>query len=114
MNRARMVGRRLAVAVMLGMLLGMAVRAAGAPVEQWGIHEIELRGPSAGNPFVDVELSARFLQGERAITVSGFYDGDGIYRVRFMPERRGEWRYETRSNRAELNGKKIGPHGTIG
>ena len=35
----------------------------------------------------------------------GFYDGDGIYRVRFMPDTQGEWRYHTRSNRAELDGK---------
>src|SRR5262249_3305345 len=33
-------------------------------------------------------------------------DGDGVYRVRFMPEAQGEWQYETKSNRAELNGKK--------
>src|SRR5262249_11900045 len=33
------------------------------------------------------------------------YDGDGVYRLRFMPDRPGAWRYTTRSNRAELDGK---------
>jgi hypothetical protein len=55
---------------------------------------------------VDVELSARFTQGGRSVTVPGFYDGDGVYRIRFMPEQVGEYAYQTRSNKAELDGKK--------
>jgi hypothetical protein len=77
----------------------------GATVEQWGIFEITLKGPDSGNPFLGVELSARFTQGDRSVLVSGFYDGGGVYRIRFMPDAQGEWRYQTRSNRAELNGK---------
>src|SRR5690348_11484506 len=73
-------------------------------VEQWGVAEVVLRGPSGGNPFTEVALSARFSQGDHAMDVAGFYDGDGVYRVRFMPDRPGEWRYATRSNRVELNG----------
>jgi hypothetical protein len=57
------------------------------------------------NPFRDVTLEAAFTQGERTIRVAGFYDGDGTYRVRLMPDRLGEWRYQTTSNRSELNGK---------
>ena len=78
---------------------------AGAEVEQWGLFEITLNGPDGGNPFVEVELSARFTQGDRSVTVAGFYDGGGTYRVRFMPPSAGEWRYETASNRAPLHGK---------
>jgi hypothetical protein len=77
----------------------------GRPVERWGIFEVALQGPSAGNPFVEVEFSARFAKGDRSLTVPGFYDGGGTYRVRFMPESEGEWRYETVSNRHELAGK---------
>lgn len=73
-------------------------------VEQWGMFEIELAGPSDGNPFLDVELSAVFTEGDNSLTVPGFYDGDGIYRVRFMPNRTGEWHYVTRSNRVQLEG----------
>ena len=78
---------------------------AAASVEQWDIFEVALKGPTDGNPFVDVTFSARFTQGGVSKEVAGFYDGDGMYRVRFMPEQAGEWRYETKSNRAELNGK---------
>ncbi len=93
------------------------------PVERWGVFELSLRGPDSGNPFVDVELSARFHQGDRSFNVDGFYDGKGDYRIRFMPDAVGEWRYETRSNRDALNGRNgafaVGPprpgnHGPVG
>jgi hypothetical protein len=89
------------VALAAGMVLGQAA----AEVEQWGIFEISLKGPTTGNPFLEVNLSARFTQGDQTVEVTGFYDGDGNYRIRFMPEKLGEWRYVTKSNRAELNGK---------
>src|SRR5688500_7526048 len=77
---------------------------AASSVEQWDLFEVSLSGPSAGNPFTDVEFSARFTQGARSLSAAGFYDG-GMYRVRFMPDTVGEWRYETRSNRPELDAK---------
>ena len=73
--------------------------------EQWGIFELSLTGSAAGNPFLDVQFSAHFSYKHRTIEVDGFYDGDGVYRVRFMPDVQGEWRYVTHSNLAELNGK---------
>jgi hypothetical protein len=83
-------------------------------IEQWDVFELALPGPggpggpggaSGGNPFTDVELSARFTNGKREVRVTGFYDGGGTYRVRFMPDAAGEWRYATESNRKELAGK---------
>jgi hypothetical protein len=76
-----------------------------ADVEQWGIFEVALQGPADGNPYVDVLLSATFTQGETKLTVAGFYDGDGTYRVRFMPPTQREWAYTTASNRPELDAK---------
>jgi hypothetical protein len=76
-----------------------------ADVERWGRYELSLPGPAAGNPFVEVEFAATFIQGDRRVRVGGFYDGDGMYCVRFMPEATGEWSYTTSSNRPELNGK---------
>ena len=73
-------------------------------VECWDVFEVSFKGPSAGNPFLDVELSARFTQAGRAFTPSGFYDGDGVYRIRFMPDSIGPWSYVTESNREELDG----------
>lgn len=76
----------------------------GAEIEQWGIFELALQGSAAGNPYLDVELTAQFSYKHRVIEVDGFYDGDGIYRIRFMPDTQGTWRYSTQSNRDELNG----------
>src|SRR5450756_1539233 len=87
---------------------GLFIWAAGAEstVEQWGMFEVALHGPTNGNPFIDVKFGAQFKQGDFVVAADGFYDGDGIYRVRFMPEKTGEWRYETVSSARALNGKK--------
>ncbi len=82
-----------------------ALAAEPPQVELWDRFELNLTGPSSGNPFLEVELNARFTQGNTTINVTGFYDGEGQYRVRFMPEKTGEWRYITRSNRKALDGK---------
>jgi hypothetical protein len=100
-----------------------AAPAAPGTVEQWDVFEIALTGPTDGNPFVDVRFTAAFTDGSRTIEVNGFYDGDGIYRVRFMPDHPGEWRYETHSNRWPLTGRQgsfrvtspsPGNHGPVG
>lgn len=72
-------------------------------VEQWGVFELALRSRSDGNPFMDVDFTAQFSDGQRSVDINGFYDGDGIFRVRFMPDAQGEWSYRTASNRAELD-----------
>jgi Domain of unknown function (DUF5060)/Domain of unknown function (DUF5605)/Protein of unknown function (DUF4038) len=98
--------RSLAIFLLLVLaVVSRSAAAAPANVEQWGIFEVSFVGPSDGNPFVDVELSARFSSQNSSVNVHGFYDGDGVYRIRFMPPSEGTWRFETRSNRAELAGK---------
>lgn len=89
-----------------GLWLASAVAPAAEPVEQWGTFEIALSGPADGNPFLDVDVAADFTHGTKSVTVPGFYDGDGIYRVRFMPDETGEWRYVTHSNRPELSDRE--------
>ena len=83
-----------------GLTGNAAMAATEKEVEQWGVFEMELHGPAEGNPFVDVSLSAEFSLLEqpdaRRINVPGFYDGDGTYRLRFMPDRQGVWQYTTR------------------
>ena len=75
-------------------------------IEQFDIYEFNLKGPSNGNPFIDVSLAAVFTLGYRSVEVEGFYDGEGDYKVRFMPDTVGEWLYHTKSNGKALNGKK--------
>jgi len=75
-------------------------------VEQWNIFELSLNGPQNGNPFLDVALTGRFSHADRVIEVNGFYDGDGKYIIRFMPDALGEWSYVTKSGEKSLDNKK--------
>lgn len=73
-------------------------------IEKWDIFELTLHGQETGNPFLDSSLEADFTQGSRQVHVSGFYDGGGVFKLRFMPESEGEWTYTTTSNIPEFNG----------
>ena len=98
-------GRLYFAFTVLAGLVCATVASAEDSVEQWGRFELAMKGPTNGNPFLDVSFSARFFQGPTSIESAGFYDGEGSYRVRFMPGAPGDWRYITRSSAAELNGK---------
>lgn len=76
-----------------------------ATVRKWEIFESAWKGPADGNPFVDVTLTAEFRHGGRRIAVGGFYDGDGVYRIRFMPDETGSWDFATHSNAPALDGR---------
>ena len=120
--------RRQAVALPLGLAVaGMAVSGALAGedgVERWGVHEIVLQGPTGGNPFVDVQLSATFRGPDgREVVAGGFHDGGDVYRVRFSPGLVGAWTWSTASNAQALNGRsgrfdvvpaRAGNHGPVG
>lgn len=72
-------------------------------VEKWGIFEITLHSLYDGNPFTDVGITCEFKYKNRTIEVEGFYDGDNIYKFRFMPDKEGKWIFKTKSNIDELN-----------
>lgn len=74
-----------------------------AKVPVYGIFELTYPGPANGNPFSDVTLTAEFSLDHRTVKVTGFYDGGGKYKIRFMPDTQGIWRFRTISNRYELS-----------
>ncbi|WP_407945769.1 DUF5605 domain-containing protein [Paenibacillus puerhi] len=91
-------------------------------IERWGLFELTLAGPAAGNPYKDVAVSACFRHRHRSLEVTGFYDGDGSYKIRFMPDIEGVWTYTVSSSHAELSGAagqfvctpaKEGNHGPV-
>lgn len=54
------------------------------------------------NPFVDVRLDADFVgPNGQVLTLPGFHDGSGTWRVRFSPGETGTWRYTFRSTPAD-------------
>lgn len=75
-------------------------------VEQYTVFELDLNGPFGGNPFLDVQLSAEFKFRSRVCYCEGFYDGDGIFKIRFMPDEPGNWTFITKSNVKQLDSKK--------
>lgn len=75
--------------------------------EQYKIYEVELSGTAEGNPYQDIWLKALFTNGTDTAEVNGFYCGDGVYKVRFMPGAQGSWTAVTKSNDATLNGVEL-------
>lgn len=47
---------------------------------------------------LDISIRAEFKYKNKKVEVEGFYDGDGIYKIRFMPDSEGEWSFTTASN----------------
>ncbi len=72
-------------------------------IKKYDIFEASFSAACEGNPFKDVTLTATFSHGGQNVGVHGFYDGDGTWRVRFMPQEEGEWTYATSSNLAALD-----------
>ncbi len=72
---------------------------------RWDYVELSFSGPTAGNPFLDVQLSATLRYKSLTRTIPGFYDGAGVYKIRLMPTELGAWTWETASNAPALSGK---------
>ena len=92
---------------MMMMTLAMALLSSLATIEKWGQWEQSWTGPMSDNPFTDVVLTVelRCPLASASTTVRGFYDGEGLYKARFMPSHTGTWRFQTHSNVAALDGK---------
>ena len=70
-------------------------------IEKWGIFEVTVSGPKEGNPFCDQWIKGTFCCKNEKKTVDGFYDGDGTYRVRFMPSFTDEYTFEIEARSEE-------------
>ena len=100
--------RILSFSLILIATAGRPIACSGADlptVEKWSIFELTLNGHTDGNPYLESRFYARFYYGDKFVKTTGFYDGNGVYRIRFMPDKEGKWRYVTRSPNPELNGK---------
>eukprot|EP01084_Bolivina_argentea_P160253 279078_1 len=78
-------------------------------IEIWYPFQLTETGPQENatiNPFEDYDFGANFTITNLSFYVYGFYDGNGKYKVRFMPNTLGEWNYITWSNVKSLNGIK--------
>lgn len=76
---------------------------------RWGIYEVALDGPKEGNPFTEQRVTGTFHSINETVSCDGFYDGDGIYRIRFMPSFEGEYTYQIQTT----FGKEYEGHFTV-
>lgn len=71
-------------------------------VPLYGTLEIKCSGISDGSPFTERSIYAE-ISGAESKTVRGFYDGDGVYIVRFMPQTIGEYSFRICGNFSEVS-----------
>jgi hypothetical protein len=101
----------LSVAAFMLTSAGVAASQTGmaSKVERWGMQEIVLHSSRPyQNPFREVNLSAKFTCPGEQKTVTGFYDGDSTWKVRFMPQQLGRCEFQTTSNDPEMNNQSGG------
>ena len=64
-------------------------------MKQYEMMELEYQAPAPAGSAVDVDLTATFTSSDgHSQTVSGFYAGNGEYRVRFYPRFAGQYHYQ--------------------
>ena len=67
-------------------------------VEKWGVFELSCEGTAEGNPFSERNITAEFVSKSEHKTVAGFYDGGGVYKMRFMPSFEETYRFSVSGN----------------
>jgi hypothetical protein len=73
---------------------------------QWNVVDLGFRVQTAPSEPADVDFSATFSnQSNARFEVSGFFNGDNEYVIRFTPAAAGTWDYVTHSSNPELDGR---------
>ncbi len=66
-------------------------------MRQYEIFELVFSGPEPESSHVQVPVEANFCIGNQEKTVKGFYAGNGVYKVRFLPEETGIYTWKVES-----------------
>ena len=67
-------------------------------IEVWDVFSLRLHSDTKyDNPFREVSVEAEFSRGTKTVRIEGFYDGEGDWIIRFMPQEAGEWEFVTYS-----------------
>ncbi len=76
----------------------------GAKISRWGQFEIALKSDQVfSNPFTEVLVESIFSNGSHQKRIRGFFDGNGMWRIRFMPTEEGVWNFTVNSNIKEFD-----------
>ena len=83
---------------LLFVALAIAAPSADESVPQWGRFEAAFTAAEDTSP--DAEFAVEFTSpSDRRRTVPGFWDGGRTWRVRFLPDEEGTWRFRSRAKR---------------
>ena len=87
-------------------------------MQQYQTFELTFQGPKLTESWSRPDLQAVFTNGTISRTVKGFYDGEGRYVIRFLPEIPGTWRWQV-SGLLTASGEEVcepaapGAHGLV-
>ncbi len=86
-------------------------------MKQYKMFELAFPGEALTDKWAQIDLTAEFTCGDTVKSVKGFYDGDGRYIVRFLPEIPGEWHWKV-SGKVNAGGTEVcepadGAHGLV-
>ncbi|MDO4647991.1 MAG: DUF4038 domain-containing protein [Eubacteriales bacterium] len=76
-------------------------------MRQYETFELTFKGNAPEENWVNVDLSATFRWGDTEKTVKGFYAGEDTYKIRFLPECTGTYKWKVDTS-LELNGRLAG------
>ena len=86
-------------------------------MRQYETFELVFSGEKLEDRWAQIDLTAEFSCGDERRTVRGFYDGEGRYIVRFLPETPGEWHWRVRGAVSGEGTENCGPardhHGPV-
>ena len=63
-------------------------------MKQYRTFELSFPSEVIKEAWARVDLTAVFTCGGETVHINGFYDGDGVYKVRFLPQKPGLWKWE--------------------
>ena len=63
-------------------------------LKQYETFELRFPGEERTDRWADIDLTAAFTCEKKTKTVKGFYDGDGMYTIRFLPDQPGEYTWK--------------------
>ncbi len=73
-------------------------------IQKWEMYEFEVHGRCwTDNPSNESAVIGEFVSPSgKKLNVEGFYDGQDVWRVRFVPDEEGEWQYLIRGEGVEI------------
>ena len=86
-------------------IVSSCARSGGEQIGQWDRFEATIYNPeSYDNPFADVDCMVVYTRPDGSTYETfGFYDGEGVWKFRCMPDQLGDWTFYVRFSDGSLD-----------